>query len=148
MEFGGEHYLNDDLLWTTSDIWIAKTEFEHGDFDTAHPMATTTGWNVATRLAWQASDRLNLSGQVIYVGKRAGHVVEDDMDLGPGKQPSVPDGQNSDPCYMVDVAACCDLTDGTLFHASVGNLSDDQPKAEVDYREDGCLFKIGLATRF
>lgn len=148
IEFGVERQVNDDLVWTTSGTWIAKSEFKYGDFDTAYPMATTPEWNVTTGLAWQANDRLNLSGQVTYVGKQAGYVVEDDVDLGPGEQPSVPAGQNSDPYYIVDVSARYDLTDSTLFYASVDNLFNDQPDADLDYREDGRLFKLGLTTRF
>ena len=70
------------------------------------------------------------------------------MDLGPGEQPSVPAGQNSDPYYIVDVSARYDLTESSLFYASVDNLFNDQPDADVDYREDGRLFKLGLTTRF
>ncbi|MFC0340559.1 TonB-dependent receptor domain-containing protein [Paracoccus niistensis] len=148
IEFGVERQVNDDLVWTTSGTWIAKSEFKYGDFDTAYPMATTPEWNVTTGLAWQTNDRLNLSGQVTYVGKQAGYVVADDVDLGPGEQPSVPAGQNSDPYYIVDVSARYDLTESTLFYASVDNLFNDQPDADVDYREDGRLFKLGLTTRF
>lgn len=148
IEFGVERQVNDDLVWTTSGTWIAKSEFKYGDFDTAYPMATTPEWNVTTGLAWQANDRLNLAGQVTYVGKQAGYVVADDVDLGPGEQPSVPAGQNSDPYYIVDVSARYDLTESTLFYASVDNLFNDQPDADVDYREDGRLFKLGLTTRF
>lgn len=84
--------MNDDLVWTTPGTWIAKSEVKHGDFDTAYPMATTPDWNVTTGLAWQANDRLNLSGQITHVCKQAGYVVEDDGDLGLGEQPSVPTG--------------------------------------------------------
>lgn len=148
IEAGFEHDLTDDLVWTTSATHIAKSEFKYGDFDTAYPMATTPEWNVTTGLAWQASDRLNLSGQVTYVGKQAGYVIEDGLTVGDGEQASVPAGQNSKAYYLVDVAATFDLTPDTTLNLGIDNLFDEQPESDVDYREDGRLFKIGLTTRF
>jgi outer membrane receptor for ferrienterochelin and colicins len=148
IEAGFEHDLTDNLAWTTSATHIAKSEFKYGDFDTAYPMATTPEWNVTTGLAWQATDRLNLSGQVTYVGKQAGFVIEEGLTVGDDEQASVPAGQNSKAYYLVDVAAAFDLTDDTTLNLGIDNLFDDQPESEVDYREDGRLFKIGLTTRF
>lgn len=148
IEAGFEHDLTDDLVWTTSATHIAKSEFKYGDFDTAYPMATTPEWNVTTGLAWQAGDRLNLSGQVTYVGKQAGYVIEDGLTVGNGEQASVPAGQNSKAYYLVDVAAAFDLTPDTTLNLGIDNLFDEQPESDVDYREDGRLFKIGLTTRF
>lgn len=148
IEAGFERYINDDLIWTTSATHIFKSEFKYGDFDTAYPMATTPEWNITTGLAWQATDRLNLSGQVTYVGKQAGYVVEDGLVVGDGEQASVPAGQNSKAYYLVDIAAAYDLTDDTVLYAGIDNLFDDQPEGDVDYRENGRLFKLGLTTRF
>ncbi len=148
IEAGFEHYINDDLIWTTSATHIAKSEFKYGDFDTAYPMATTPKWNVTTGLAWQATDQLNLSGQVTYVGKQAGYVVEDGLVVGDGEQASVPAGQNSKAYYLVNVAAAYDLNGSTTLHAGIDNLFNDQPEDDVAYRENGRLFKLGLTTRF
>lgn len=148
LEFGLDYQIADDLTWITSGTWIAESEFTYGDFETAYPMATTPEWNITTGLAWQASDRLNLSGEVIYVGKQAGFIVAEDVDAGPDEQPSVPAGQNSDAYYLVNVAAAYDLNDGTTLNLGIDNLFDDQPESDVDYREDGRLFKVGLTTRF
>ena len=68
--------------------------------------------------------------------------------MGDDEQASVPAGQNSKAYYLVDVAAAFDLTDDTTLNLGIDNLFDDQPESEVDYREDGRLFKIGLTTRF
>lgn len=148
IEAGFEHDLTDTLVWTTSATHIARSEFKYGDFDTAYPMATTPEWNVTTALAWQANDRLNLSGQITYVGKQAGYVVEDGLLVGDGEQASVPAGQNSKAYYLVDVAAAYDLNDDTTLNLGIDNLFNAQPEADVDYREDGRLFRIGLTTRF
>lgn len=148
IEAGFDHDLTDDLVWTTSATHIAVSEFRYGDFDTAYPMATTPEWNVTTGLAWQAGDRLNLSGQVTYVGKQAGHVTQDGLTVGDGEQASVPAGQNSKAYYLVDVAAAYDLTPDTTLNVGIDNLFDGQPEPDVDYREDGRLFRIGLTSRF
>lgn len=148
IEAGLEYFVNDDLTWTNSVTYIAKSEFKYGDFDTAYPMATTPKWNVTTGLAWQANDQLNLSGQVTYVGKQAGYVVEDGLIVGDDEQASVPAGQNSKAYYLVDVAAAYDLTDTATLNLGIDNLFNSQPQSEVDYRENGRLFKLGLTTRF
>lgn len=148
IEAGFDTALTDDLTWTTSATHIAKSEFKYGDFDTAYPMATTPEWNITSGLAWQATARLNLSGQVTYVGKQAGYVVEDGLVVGGDEQASVPAGQNSDPYYLVDIAAAYDLSDSATLNLGIDNLFDRQPDADVDYREDGRLFKIGMTTRF
>lgn len=148
IEAGIEHFVNDDITWTTSVTYIAKSEFKYGDFDTAYPMATTPKWNVTTGAAWQANDRLNLSGQVTYVGKQAGYVVEDGLIVGGDEQASVPAGQNSKAYYLVDVAAAYDLTDSATLNVGIDNLFNEQPETDVDYRENGRLFKLGLTTRF
>ncbi|TGN67583.1 TonB-dependent receptor [Paracoccus liaowanqingii] len=148
IEAGFDTALTDDLTWTTSATHIARSEFRYGGFDTTYPMATTPEWNVTTGLAWQAGARLTLSGQVTYVGKQAGYVVEDGLVVGDGEQASVPAGQNSDAYALVDVAAAIDMTDTTTLNLGIDNLFDRQPDSEVDYREDGRLFKLGLTTRF
>ncbi|MDF3608323.1 TonB-dependent receptor [Paracoccus sp. DMF-8] len=148
IEAGLEYFINDDLTWTNSVTYIAESEFKYGDFDTAYPMATTPKWNVTTGLAWQANDRLNLSGQVTYVGKQAGYVVEDGLVVGDGEQASVPAGQNSKAYYLVDIAAAYDLNDSATLNVGIDNLFNSQPESEVDYRENGRLFKLGLTTRF
>ncbi|MBM3605251.1 MAG: TonB-dependent receptor [Alphaproteobacteria bacterium] len=148
IEAGFDTALTDDLTWTTSATHILKSEFKYGEFDTTYPMATTPEWNITTGLAWQASDRLSLSSQITYVGRQAGYVVEEGLVIGGEEQASVPAGQNSDPYSLVDVAAAFDMTDSTRLNLGIDNLFDRQPKADVDYREDGRLFKIGLTTRF
>lgn len=148
IEAGLDHNLTEDLRWTTSATYIAKSEFKYGDFDTTYPMATTPKWNVTTGLAWQANERLNLSGQVTYVGKQAGYIIEDDIIVGEDEQASVPAGQNSKAYYLVDIAAAYDMTDSTTLNVGIDNLFNDQPESDVSYRENGRLFKIGLTTRF
>lgn len=148
IEFGLTHDLNDDLTWTTSGTYIAKSEFKYGDFDTAYPMATTPKWNVTTGLDWRAYDKLTLSGNVNYIGKQAGYVVEDDLTVGNGEQASVPAGQNSKAYYLVNVAAAYDLTDTARLNVGIDNLFNEQPESTVDYRENGRLFKLGITTTF
>lgn len=148
VEFGLDHQLSDDLTWVTSGTYIAKSEFKYGDFDTAYPMATTPKWNVTTGLDWQANDRLKLSGDVTYVGKQAGYVVADGLVVGEGEQASVPAGQNSKAYFLVNVAAAYDLTDSATLNFGIDNLFDDQPESDVDYREDGRVFTLGVTTRF
>ncbi|MDK8874546.1 MULTISPECIES: TonB-dependent receptor plug domain-containing protein [Paracoccus] len=148
IEFGLDHQINDDLTWTTSGTYIAKSEFKYGDFDTAYPMATTPKWNITTGLAWQANDRLNLSGEVTYVGKQAGYVVEDGLVVGEGEQASVPAGQNSKAYYLVNVAAAYDLNDMATLNVGIDNLFNGQPESDVSYRENGRLFTLGITTRF
>ncbi|SHM21045.1 outer membrane receptor for ferrienterochelin and colicins [Paracoccus solventivorans] len=148
VEFGLDHQLSDDLTWVTSGTYIAKSEFKYGDFDTAYPMATTPKWNVTTGLDWQTNDRLKLSGDVTYVGKQAGYVVADGLVVGEGEQASVPAGQNSKAYFLVNVAAAYDLTDSATLNFGIDNLFDDQPESDVDYREDGRVFTLGVTTRF
>ena len=148
IEFGLDHMINDDLTWTTSGTYIAKSEFKYGDFDTAYPMATTPKWNLTTGLAWQANDRLNLSGEVTYVGKQVGYVVEEGLVVGEGEQASVPAGQNSKAYTLVNVAAAYDLNDMATLNVGVDNLFDSQPESDVSYRENGRLFNLGITTRF
>lgn len=148
VEFGFDHMVNDDLTWVTSGTYIAKSEFKYGDFDTAYPMATTPKWNITTGLTWQANDRLSLSGEVSYVGKQAGYVVEDGLTVGTGEQASVPAGQNSDPYFLVNLGASFDLTETASLNVGIDNLFNRQPADEVDYRETGRLFTLGLTTRF
>lgn len=148
IEFGWDYNVRDDLTWTTSGTYIAKSEFKYGDFDTAYPMATTPKWNVTTGLAWQANDKLNLTGEVTYVGKQAGYVIEDNLVVGNGEQASVPAGQNSKAYTLVSVGAAYDLNDYATLNLGIDNLFDSQPEADVSYREDGRLFMIGLTSRF
>ncbi|WP_415392985.1 TonB-dependent receptor domain-containing protein [Paracoccus sp. SJTW-4] len=148
VEFGLDYQLSDDLTWVTSGTYIAKSEFKYGDFDTAYPMATTPKWNVTTGLDWQTNDRLKLSGDVTYVGKQAGYVVADGLVVGEGEQASVPAGQNSKAYFLVNVAAAYDLTDSATLNFGIDNLFDDQPESDVDYREDGRVFTLGVTTRF
>jgi len=148
VEFGLDHQLSDDLTWVTSGTYIAKSEFKYGDFDTAYPMATTPKWNVTTGLDWQASDRLKLSGDVTYVGKQAGYVIEEGLVVGDGEEASVPAGQNSKAYALVNVAAAYDLNDSATLNFGIDNLFDDQPESDVDYREDGRVFTLSVTTRF
>lgn len=148
VEFGLTYDVNDDLTWITSGTYIAKSEFKYGDFDTAYPMATTPKWNVTTGVDWRANDRLTLSGDVIYVGKQAGYVIEDNLTVGGDEQASVPAGQNSKAYYLVNVGAAYDLTDTARLNVGVDNLFNGQPQSSVDYRENGRLFKLGITTSF
>lgn len=148
IEAGLDRAITPDLTWTTSGTWIARSEFKYGDFATAYPMATTPEWNVTTGLSWQASDRLNLSGDVTYVGKQAGYIVDADVVVGPDEQASVPAGQNSSAYYLVNVAAAYELTDSATLNLGIDNLFDGQPDADVSYRENGRLYKLGLTVRF
>ncbi|SIQ69899.1 outer membrane receptor for ferrienterochelin and colicins [Paracoccus thiocyanatus] len=148
IEFGLDYRVMDDLTWTTSGTYIAKSEFKYGDFDTAYPMATTPKWNITTGLDWQANDRLNLSGEVVYVGKQAGYVVEDGLVVGDEEQASVPAGQNSKAYYLVNVAAAYDLNDTATLNVGIDNLFNGQPETDVSYRENGRLFTLGITTRF
>ncbi len=148
IEFGLDYQINDDLTWTTSGTYIAKSEFKYGDFDTAYPMATTPKWNITTGLGWQANDKLNLSGEVTYVGKQAGYVVEDGLVVGGDEQASVPAGQNSKAYYLVNVAAAYDLNDMATLNVGIDNLFNGQPESDVSYRENGRLFTLGITTRF
>ncbi|WP_244274062.1 TonB-dependent receptor domain-containing protein [Paracoccus versutus] len=148
VEFGLDYDITNDLTWITSGTYIAKSEFKYGDFDTAYPMATTPKWNITTGLTWQANDRLNLSGEVTYVGKQAGYVVEEGLVVGSGEQASVPAGQNSKAYYLVNVAAAYDLNDMATLNVGIDNLFNDQPETDVSYRENGRLFTLGITTRF
>ena len=148
LEFGFDHMVNDDLTWVTSGTYIAKSEFKYGDFDTAYPMATTPKWSITSGLTWQANDRLSLSGEVTYVGKQAGYVVEEGLTTGTDEEASVPAGQNSDPYFLVNIGASFDLTETASLNVGVDNLFNRQPADEVDYREAGRLFTLGLTTRF
>ncbi|AGT10101.1 TonB-dependent receptor plug domain-containing protein [Paracoccus aminophilus] len=148
IEAGLEHRINDDLTWTNSLTYIAKSEFKYGDFSTAYPMATTPKWNITTGLAWQATEQLNLSAEVNYIGKQAGYVIADGLQVGGGEQASVPPGQNSKAYYLVNVAAAYDLTKTARLNVGVDNLFNGQPQSQVDYRENGRLFTLGLTTRF
>ncbi len=105
-------------------------------------------WNITTGLTWQANDRLNLSGEVTYVGKQAGYVVEEGLVVGSGEQASVPAGQNSKAYYLVNVAAAYDLNDMATLNVGIDNLFNDQPETDVSYRENGRLFTLGITTHF
>lgn len=68
--------------------------------------------------------------------------------VGEGEQASVPAGQNSKAYFLVNVAAAYDLTDSATLNFGIDNLFDDQPESDVDYREDGRVFTLGVTTRF
>ncbi|MFE3838400.1 TonB-dependent receptor plug domain-containing protein [Pseudogemmobacter sonorensis] len=140
--------VNNDLTWTNSFTYIAKSEFKYDFLETSFPMATTPEWNITSSLAWQASDKLNLSGTVTYVGKQANLVTSASVSAEAGADRAVAAGQNSKAYFLVDVAASYDLTDSTRLNVGISNLFDEQPVDEVVYREDGRLFKIGLTTKF
>ncbi|WP_255572059.1 TonB-dependent receptor domain-containing protein [Celeribacter sp. PS-C1] len=138
--------VTEDVIWSSSFTYLAKSEFKYEELDHAFPMATTPKWNVTTGASWQANDRLTLSGDITYVGKQIGYVTEDELSADEAR--AVPAGQNKDPYFLVDVALGYELTDATTLNLGIDNLFDQQPADETSYRENGRLFKIGLTTRF
>ncbi|WP_155846232.1 TonB-dependent receptor domain-containing protein [Celeribacter ethanolicus] len=146
IEGGFSFDVSEDLTWTSSFTYLAKSEFKYEGLDHAFPMATTPKWNITTGASWVANDRLTLSGNVTYVGKQVGYVTEDELSTEEAR--AVPAGQNKNPYFLVDVAMAYDLTDKTRLNLGIDNLFDQQPADETAYRENGRLFKLGLTTSF
>ncbi len=123
-----------DVTWTNSFTWL----FESKNLETGMPLSADPEFSLHTNIAWQATDKLNLSTTLNYYGKQVDYVVS----------PETLTAQNVDPYFIADVAMKYDFNENFYGKVGINNIFDSQPKSESNYKENGRTFYISATSRF
>ncbi len=122
------------VTWTNSFTWL----FESKNLETGMPLSGDPEYSIHSNIAWQATDKLNLSTTLNYYGKQVDYTLT----------PETLTAQNVSPYFVMDVAAKYDFNDSFSARVGVNNLFDSQPKSESNYRENGRSYFISATAKF
>lgn len=123
-----------DVTWTNSFTWL----FESKNLDTGMPLSGDPEYSIHSNIAWQATDKLNLSTTLNYYGAQVDYVLN----------PETLTAQNVSPYFVMDIAAKYDFSDSFSAKAGINNLFDSQPKTESNYKENGRTYFLSATAKF
>jgi outer membrane receptor for ferrienterochelin and colicins len=126
--------VHSQISWTNSFTWL----FESRNLETGMPLSADPEFSFHTNVAWQATEKLNLSTTLNYYGKQVDYVLA----------PETLTAQNVDPYFIADVAMKYDFNENFSTKLGVNNVFDSQPKSESNFKENGRTFFVSMTGRF
>lgn len=126
--------VHQDVTWTNSFTWL----FESKNLDTGMPLSADPEYSIHSNIAWQATDKLNLSTTLNYYGPQVDYVLN----------PETLIAQNVSPYFVMDVAAKYDFNDSFTGKVGINNLFDSQPKTESNFKENGRTYFLSATAKF